>query len=84
MEHRQNFCLFQPVNQRRAVIVIPQLNVTQESERLLRLPLFYNLSAVNQRTVINSLLSYFSVRQPGSYGAEYNGTPPEFLPLSAS
>ena len=27
MEHRQNFCLFQPVNQRRAVIVIPQLNV---------------------------------------------------------
>ena len=33
---------------------------TQESERLLRLPLFYNLSSVNQRTVINSLLSYFS------------------------
>lgn len=33
---------------------------TQESERLLRLPLFYNLSNVNQRTVINSLLSYFS------------------------
>ena len=33
---------------------------TTESERLLRLPLFYNLSAVNQRTVINSLLSYFS------------------------
>lgn len=33
---------------------------TQESERLLRLPLFYNLSTVNQRTVINSLLSYFS------------------------
>ena len=33
---------------------------TQESERLVRLPLFYNLSVVNQRTVINSLLSYFS------------------------
>lgn len=32
---------------------------TSQSERLLRLPLFYNLSAVNQRTVINSLLSYF-------------------------
>ncbi len=30
---------------------------TQESERLVRLPLFYNLSVVNQRTVINSLLS---------------------------
>lgn len=33
---------------------------TKESERLLRLPLFYNLSPVNQRTVINTLLSYFS------------------------
>ncbi|MCS5945669.1 hypothetical protein LNP25_08885 [Klebsiella variicola subsp. variicola] len=33
---------------------------TLESERLVRLPLFYNLSLVNQRTVINSLLSYFS------------------------
>lgn len=32
---------------------------TQESERLLRLPLFYNLTLVNQRTVINSLLSFF-------------------------
>lgn len=32
---------------------------TVESERLLRLPLFYNLAPVNQRTVINSLLSYF-------------------------
>ncbi|WP_147200276.1 dTDP-4-amino-4,6-dideoxygalactose transaminase [Pantoea sp. CCBC3-3-1] len=31
-----------------------------ESERLLRLPLFYNLSDNNQKTVINSLLSYFS------------------------
>jgi len=33
---------------------------TKESERLLRLPLFYNLSLVNQRTVINTLLSYFA------------------------
>ena len=33
---------------------------TKESERLLRLPLFYNLSPVNQRTVINTLLSYFA------------------------
>ncbi|HAZ54751.1 MAG TPA: dTDP-4-amino-4,6-dideoxygalactose transaminase, partial [Franconibacter helveticus] len=32
---------------------------TRESERLVRLPLFYNLSPVNQRTVISSLLSYF-------------------------
>jgi len=31
-----------------------------ESERLLRLPLFYNLSDNNQKTVINSLLSFFS------------------------
>ncbi|ADU67474.1 dTDP-4-amino-4,6-dideoxygalactose transaminase [Pantoea sp. At-9b] len=33
---------------------------TRESERLLRLPLFYNLSDNNQRTVINSLLSFFA------------------------
>lgn len=33
---------------------------TQESERLLRLPLFYNLPLVDQRTVINTLLSYFA------------------------
>ncbi|NIF24553.1 dTDP-4-amino-4,6-dideoxygalactose transaminase [Candidatus Pantoea multigeneris] len=33
---------------------------TVESERLLRLPLFYNLSDNNQTTVINSLLSFFS------------------------
>lgn len=31
-----------------------------ESDRLLRLPLFYNLSDNNQKTVINSLLSFFS------------------------
>ncbi|KNC10791.1 TDP-4-oxo-6-deoxy-D-glucose aminotransferase [Pantoea sp. RIT-PI-b] len=33
---------------------------TAESERLLRLPLFYNLSDNNQRTVISSLLSFFA------------------------
>jgi dTDP-4-amino-4,6-dideoxygalactose transaminase len=33
---------------------------TKESERLLRLPLFYNLSDNNQRTVISSLLSFFA------------------------
>ncbi|MCS3604845.1 dTDP-4-amino-4,6-dideoxygalactose transaminase [Buttiauxella sp. BIGb0471] len=33
---------------------------SKESERLLRLPLFYNLSPANQRTVINTLLSFFS------------------------
>ncbi|AVV36234.1 dTDP-4-amino-4,6-dideoxygalactose transaminase [Pantoea vagans] len=33
---------------------------TLESERLLRLPLFYNLSDNNQSTVISSLLSFFS------------------------
>ena len=33
---------------------------TSESERLLRLPLFYNLSDNNQRTVISSLLSFFA------------------------
>ncbi|ELY2590779.1 dTDP-4-amino-4,6-dideoxygalactose transaminase [Cronobacter sakazakii] len=32
---------------------------TAESERLLRLPLFFNLALVNLRTVINTLLSYF-------------------------
>ncbi|CAI2133947.1 dTDP-4-amino-4,6-dideoxygalactose transaminase [Serratia bockelmannii] len=33
---------------------------SQESERLVRLPLFYNLSDANQRTVINSILSFFA------------------------
>ncbi|EAZ4878452.1 dTDP-4-amino-4,6-dideoxygalactose transaminase [Salmonella enterica] len=33
---------------------------TKESERLLRLPLFYNLAPVDQRTVIATLLNYFS------------------------
>ena len=32
---------------------------TKESERLARLPLFYNMSDVNQRTVINPILSFF-------------------------
>ena len=33
---------------------------TRESERLLRLPLFYNLTDNNQNTVISSLLSFFA------------------------
>lgn len=33
---------------------------TKESERLVRLPLFFNLTSANQRTVINTLLSYLS------------------------
>ncbi|MEZ3501133.1 dTDP-4-amino-4,6-dideoxygalactose transaminase [Pantoea sp. KPR_PJ] len=33
---------------------------THESERLLRLPLFYNLTDNNQNTVISSLLSFFA------------------------
>lgn len=36
------------------------LFTTKESERLLRLPLFYNLTDNNQRTVISSLLSFFA------------------------
>jgi len=36
------------------------VHTTRESERLLRLPLFYNLSDNNQRTVISSLLSFFA------------------------
>lgn len=35
-------------------------HTTRESERLVRLPLFYNLSDLDQRTVINSALSFFS------------------------
>ncbi len=33
---------------------------TRESARLVRLPLFYNMSDVNQRTVINTILSFFA------------------------
>ncbi|BDH44096.1 dTDP-4-amino-4,6-dideoxygalactose transaminase [Salmonella enterica subsp. enterica serovar Choleraesuis] len=33
---------------------------TVESERLVRLPLFYNMTPITQRTVIASLLSFFS------------------------
>ncbi|EEP98379.1 Lipopolysaccharide biosynthesis protein rffA [Yersinia ruckeri ATCC 29473] len=33
---------------------------TKESERLVRLPIFYNLTDVNQRTVINTILSFFA------------------------
>ena len=32
---------------------------TSQSERLLRLPLFYNLTDNNQKTVIGSLMSFF-------------------------
>ncbi|HDL8053438.1 TPA: dTDP-4-amino-4,6-dideoxygalactose transaminase [Yersinia enterocolitica] len=33
---------------------------TKESERLVRLPIFYNLTDVNQSTVINTVLSFFA------------------------
>jgi dTDP-4-amino-4,6-dideoxygalactose transaminase len=33
---------------------------TRESERLVRLPMFYNLSDVDQRTVISAILSFFA------------------------
>ncbi|WP_114194945.1 dTDP-4-amino-4,6-dideoxygalactose transaminase [Edaphovirga cremea] len=33
---------------------------SKDSERLVRLPLFYNLTEVNQRTVINTILSFFA------------------------
>ncbi len=33
---------------------------TKESERLVRLPLFYNMTDVNQRTVINTILNFFA------------------------
>ncbi|SES80615.1 dTDP-4-amino-4,6-dideoxygalactose transaminase [Thorsellia anophelis] len=33
---------------------------TQESNRLVRLPLFFNLSDIDQRTVISTILGYFS------------------------
>ncbi|WP_145556055.1 dTDP-4-amino-4,6-dideoxygalactose transaminase [Yersinia canariae] len=33
---------------------------TKESERLVRLPIFYNLTYVNQSTVINTVLSFFA------------------------
>ncbi|WP_268593957.1 DegT/DnrJ/EryC1/StrS family aminotransferase, partial [Escherichia coli] len=33
---------------------------SQESARLVRLPLFYNMSDANQRTVINTILSFFA------------------------
>ncbi|AWH88806.1 dTDP-4-amino-4,6-dideoxygalactose transaminase [Limnobaculum parvum] len=33
---------------------------TKESDRLVRLPLFFNMTDINQRTVINTILSYFA------------------------
>lgn len=49
-----------PAGQRFGRFVGEDRYTTQESERLVRLPLFYNLSDVNQRTVINTILSFFS------------------------
>ncbi|WP_312043225.1 dTDP-4-amino-4,6-dideoxygalactose transaminase [Erwinia sp.] len=48
-----------PAGQRFGRFHGPDRYTTAESERLLRLPLFYNLSDNNQKTVINSLLSWF-------------------------
>ncbi|MDR0805277.1 MAG: dTDP-4-amino-4,6-dideoxygalactose transaminase [Enterobacteriaceae bacterium] len=33
---------------------------SKESDRLVRLPLFYNMTEITQRTVINTILSYFA------------------------
>ncbi|WP_313449282.1 dTDP-4-amino-4,6-dideoxygalactose transaminase, partial [Pseudescherichia sp.] len=49
-----------PAGERFGEFFSEDIHTTKESERLLRLPLFYNLSLVNQRTVINTLLSYFN------------------------
>ena len=49
-----------PAGERFSQFVGDDRFTTQESERLLRLPLFYNLSDNNQSTVISSLLSFFS------------------------
>lgn len=38
----------------------PDRHTTRESERLLRLPLFYNLTPEEQRTVITTLVDYFA------------------------
>ncbi|WP_380184479.1 dTDP-4-amino-4,6-dideoxygalactose transaminase [Kalamiella sp. sgz302252] len=48
-----------PAGQRFGRFHGPDNHTQAESERLLRLPLFYNLSDNNQKTVINSLLSWF-------------------------
>ncbi|MGC0940071.1 dTDP-4-amino-4,6-dideoxygalactose transaminase [Pantoea agglomerans] len=49
-----------PAGERFSQFVGDDRFTTRESERLLRLPLFYNLSDNNQSTVISSLLSFFS------------------------
>lgn len=49
-----------PAGRRFGRFVGEDRHTTPESERLVRLPLFYNLSDVNQRTVINTILSFFS------------------------
>ena len=49
-----------PAGERFSQFVGDDRFTTRESERLLRLPLFYNLSDNNQSTIISSLLSFFS------------------------
>jgi len=49
-----------PAGERFSQFVGDDRFTTRESVRLLRLPLFYNLSDNNQSTVISSLLSFFS------------------------
>ncbi|MGC0785253.1 dTDP-4-amino-4,6-dideoxygalactose transaminase [Pantoea agglomerans] len=49
-----------PAGERFSQFVGDDRFTTRESERLLRLPLFYNLSDNNQSTVISSLQSFFS------------------------
>ncbi len=49
-----------PAGERFSQFVGDDRFTTLESERLLRLPLFYNLTDNNQNTVISSLLSFFA------------------------
>ncbi|WJY15318.1 dTDP-4-amino-4,6-dideoxygalactose transaminase [Pectobacteriaceae bacterium CE90] len=49
-----------PAGQRFGRFVGEDRYTTRESDRLVRLPLFYNLKNINQRTVINTVLSFFS------------------------
>ncbi|WJV53703.1 dTDP-4-amino-4,6-dideoxygalactose transaminase [Prodigiosinella aquatilis] len=49
-----------PAGQRFGRFVGEDHYTTRESDRLVRLPLFYNLKNINQRTVINTVLSFFS------------------------
>lgn len=49
-----------PAGQRFGRFTGEDRHTTRQSERLVRLPLFYNLTDVNQRTVINTVLNFFS------------------------